>query len=225
MRVDSHGVVASLEFLQVQPAKRPAQGRPGRTSRSQKLTEWYAAGSGLAHFQGEPMVVKFSRRTVLNLPVGAAVLSLGARSSSSGACESGSGPDGCGLPTPAEAPFDTVVVLMMENRSFDHVLGWLPGANGRQKGLTYPDKHGIAQATWPLAPDFQCCRYLDPDHTWEGIRDQYADGQCDGFLRTPSAKVGDLFPIGYYREDDLPILSYRRCSAPRAVRLAHAREG
>jgi phospholipase C len=96
---------------------------------------------------------------------------------------------------------------MMENRSFDHVLGWLPGANGRQKGLTYPDKHGVAQATWPLAPDFQGCEYLDPDHTWEGIRDQYADGRCDGFLRTPSAKLGDLFPIGYYREDDLPILS------------------
>jgi phospholipase C len=27
------------------------------------------------------------------------------------------------LPPPHEAPFDTVVVLMMENRSFDHVLG------------------------------------------------------------------------------------------------------
>jgi phospholipase C len=26
-------------------------------------------------------------------------------------------------PEPSEAPFDTVVVLMMENRSFDHMLG------------------------------------------------------------------------------------------------------
>ena len=78
------------------------------------------------------MAVRFSRRTVLNLRVGAAALSLGARSSSSGACESASGPEGCALPAPAEAPFDTVVVLMMENRSFDHVLGWLPGANDRQ---------------------------------------------------------------------------------------------
>ena len=25
----------------------------------------------------------------------------------------------------SEAPFDTVVVVMMENRSFDHLLGWL----------------------------------------------------------------------------------------------------
>ncbi|MEO5766511.1 MAG: hypothetical protein ABIR52_14485 [Casimicrobiaceae bacterium] len=26
----------------------------------------------------------------------------------------------CALPAPQSAPFDTVVVLMMENRSFDH---------------------------------------------------------------------------------------------------------
>ncbi len=26
---------------------------------------------------------------------------------------------------PSESPIDTVVVLMMENRSFDHFLGWL----------------------------------------------------------------------------------------------------
>jgi len=38
---------------------------------------------------------------------------------------------------PSDAPFDAVVVLMMENRSFDHLLGWLPGANGRQRGLAF----------------------------------------------------------------------------------------
>lgn len=110
------------------------------------------------------------------------------------------------LPEPGAAPFDTVVVLMMENRSFDHLLGWLPGADGRQQGLVYLDKHDREHMTWPLAPDFQGCGYLDPDHTWQGILEQYADGRCDGFLRTPSATIGDLFPIGYYREGDLPIL-------------------
>src|SRR4029434_1444941 len=34
---------------------------------------------------------------------------------------------------------------------------------------------------------------------------QYNGARCAGFLRTPNA--GDRFPIGYYREDDLPILS------------------
>lgn len=100
---------------------------------------------------------------------------------------------------------DHIVVLMMENRSFDHMLGWLPGANGHQQGLVYADTQGVAHATWPLAPDFQGCKYEDPDHTWQGIAIQYADGRCDGFLRT--AKVGDRFPIGYYGKDDLPILS------------------
>ncbi|HVQ11074.1 MAG TPA: alkaline phosphatase family protein, partial [Methyloceanibacter sp.] len=109
------------------------------------------------------------------------------------------------LPTPGDAPFDTVVVLMMENRSFDHLLGWLPEANGRQQGLSYLDKDGTAHETWPLGPDFQGCAYDDPDHTWPGIALQYADGRCDGFLQT--AKVGDRFPIGYYREDELPIMS------------------
>src|SRR6201996_3186611 len=40
------------------------------------------------------------------------------------------------VPDPKNLPLDTIVVLMMENRSFDHYLGWLPGADGRQAGLT-----------------------------------------------------------------------------------------
>jgi len=34
-----------------------------------------------------------------------------------------------------------VVVLMMENRSFDHFLGWLPGADGRHD-LTFRSTDG-----------------------------------------------------------------------------------
>jgi len=110
-----------------------------------------------------------------------------------------------GLPRPGDAPFDTVVVLMMENRSFDHVLGWLPGANGRQAGLSYADTHGVVHATYPLAPEWQGCTLSDPDHSWQGTATQHANGRCDGFLKT--APVGDRFPIGYYRKNDLPILA------------------
>jgi hypothetical protein len=52
---------------------------------------------------------------------------------------------------PSDAPFDTVVVLMMENRSFDHAPGWLCAANGRRQGLRYTDTKGIEHETWPLA--------------------------------------------------------------------------
>lgn len=152
------------------------------------------------------MSSKITRRDFLAISAGVSALGLNGCGGSADPCiTTADGKVNCALPQPNEAPFDTIVVLMMENRSFDHLLGWLPGANGRQQGLMYADTQGAAQATWPLAPDFQGCAYEDPDHTWPGIAIQYADGRCDGFLKT--AKVGDRFPIGYYVKDDLPILS------------------
>jgi phospholipase C len=104
------------------------------------------------------------------------------------------------LPSPRNLPIDTFVVLMMENRSFDHYLGWLPGADGRQAGLTFTDAHGVAHATHRLVDLYQSCGYLDPDHSWEGGRTELDGGRMDGFLRADS----DVFCIGYYTERDLP---------------------
>src|SRR4051794_13532365 len=47
------------------------------------------------------------------------------------------------LPSPGASGIDHIVVVMMENRSFDHFLGWLPGADGKQAGLTYVDRYAI----------------------------------------------------------------------------------
>src|SRR3954465_10769548 len=74
------------------------------------------------------------------------------------------------LPAPKNLPIDTFAVLMMENRSFDHYLGGLPGAGGRQAGLTFTDKQGRSLATQRLAPDWQGCAHPDPDHSWDGGR-------------------------------------------------------
>jgi phospholipase C len=41
------------------------------------------------------------------------------------------------LPAPTRSGINHVVVVMMENRSFDHLVGWLPHADGEQAGLTY----------------------------------------------------------------------------------------
>jgi len=96
-----------------------------------------------------------------------------------------------------------VVLVMMENRSFDHFLGWLPQADGRQAGLSYADKAGTRHATYPLAPDYQGCGHPDPDHSYEGGRVEYDDGKCDGWLR---AGTNDVYSIGYYKERDLAFL-------------------
>ena len=110
------------------------------------------------------------------------------------------------LPNPSTAPFDHVVVLMMENRSFDHFLGWLPGSDGIQDGLAYWDTSKPAKLypTYQLAPDYQGCGYADPDHSWEGGAKQLNGGKLDGFLQT--AAPDDTFPIGFYSEDTVPVL-------------------
>jgi len=108
-----------------------------------------------------------------------------------------------GLPKPDKSGIKHVVVAMMENRSFDHFLGWLPGADGRQAGLVYTDSLGNAFETHPLAPDFQGCSHPDPDHSYAGGRIEYDNGLCDGWLR---AGTNDTFAIGYYTQNDLPFL-------------------
>ena len=106
-----------------------------------------------------------------------------------------------GLPDPASSGIDHVVVVVMENRSFDHFLGWLPGADGRQAGLTFTDAIGAAHSTFPLAPDFQGCAYTNPDNSFAGGRLEYNEGACDGWLR-----ANGLLSIGYYRSEDLSFL-------------------
>jgi phospholipase C len=103
------------------------------------------------------------------------------------------------LPSPRSSGIDHIVVVMMENRSFDHMLGWVPGADGRQAGLVYTDEAGVEHATYPLAPDFQGCGHPDPDHSYDGGRVQFNNGACDGFLR---AGASDEYAIGYYTEAD-----------------------
>lgn len=105
------------------------------------------------------------------------------------------------LPQPADSGIEHIVLVMMENRSFDHFLGWLPGADGRQAGLSYRDKAGTAHPTHHLAPNFQGCGFADPDHSFTGARVEYDNGACDGWLRTGK---NDLYSIGYYTRRDLP---------------------
>jgi phospholipase C len=105
-------------------------------------------------------------------------------------------------PKPQNTEIKHVIVLMMENRSFDHMLGWLPGADGRQEAV-YPDRDGTLVPTHALAPDYQGCGHPDPDHSWAGGRVELNNGACDGWL---VAGNNDAYAIGYYGPSDLPFL-------------------
>lgn len=104
------------------------------------------------------------------------------------------------LPAPDSSGISHIVVMMMENRSFDHFLGWLPRANGRQAGLTYLGSNGQPHSTFALATNtltgnFQGCGMQDPDHSFEGGRVEFDNDACDGW-RKNGANPADDFSIG-----------------------------
>ncbi len=114
------------------------------------------------------------------------------------------------FPRPRELPIDTFVVLMMENRSFDHYFGWHPRADAVNNGLRYPSLDGSQSfATHRLTPDFQGCAFRDPDHGWDGGRHQYDGGKLDGFYSGNDQGTGsDEYALGYYLKQDLGFLPW-----------------
>lgn len=120
-----------------------------------------------------------------------------------------------------ECPIDTIVVLMMENRSFDHYLGWLAdderyleagrsrhgarfAVDGRQR-QTFTAVDGTAVDTYHLPtaggpnPWRGCGGHPDPGHGWESGRAQ----RDHGFLAEGSGN--DEYALGYFGEADLPV--------------------
>jgi phospholipase C len=78
---------------------------------------------------------------------------------------------GSGLPASRNVPIDDFVVLMMENRSFDHYFGWLADADGLQQqsftdpaGNSVPTRHFSTLGTGGM--EYKGCGHPDPGHGW-----------------------------------------------------------
>ncbi|HEX4460106.1 MAG TPA: alkaline phosphatase family protein [Polyangia bacterium] len=103
------------------------------------------------------------------------------------------------------ASIDTIVVLMMENRSFDHYLGSLALAEGKPfDGLTgnewNPDPSGNKVYVAPL-PNLTPA---DPPHDWDPAHQQWDNGANDGFvIAHAGADQNDV--MGYYMRSQLPV--------------------
>ena len=107
---------------------------------------------------------------------------------------------GLGLNT--NSPVDHIVVVMMENRSFDHFLGWVPGA-AAERDLTFYDDEGVAHQTRHWAPDYSGCDFNDPGHGWGAGRTELGGEARDnsGFIKGDN----DEFALGWYDATDLPV--------------------
>jgi len=92
---------------------------------------------------------------------------------------------------------DHVVVVMLENRSFDHMLGYLslsgrrpeidglrPGLANQYQGRTYPVHHLDVTALG-----------MDPDHSSEAIDQQVAGGHMSGFVASAPGRPQHLLAV------------------------------
>jgi phospholipase C len=167
----------------------------------------------------------FSRRTLLGGALaGAAAVGL-APGTASAASQSRSKPPGPGtLPNP-NAPagtdqlplIDNIVIVMLENHSYDNILGMM---QGRGDGFVLgPDGKPTASNPWPKNSVFPppskkavlhafpmpnvCQEPGHPWNTWEAAKVSFAGGSNAGFVKSQSGPVS----MGYFDPSVLPFVN------------------
>lgn len=104
-------------------------------------------------------------------------------------CKDGGGDTGSVLP----GSIDTIVLCMMENRSFDHVFGSYSllegrtGVDGFLASHQCPDLDGVMHGPSVLP---EPCTTPDPPHGWGSWERQFKDGAMTGFIEEYQASRG-----------------------------------
>jgi len=105
---------------------------------------------------------------------------------------------GTSVPLGDQIPIDHFVILMQENRSFDHYFGTMPGVEGFPETYSNPNANGD-----PVKPfhETQLC-IEDVAHSWNASHLQYDGGKNDGFVLTndPNGERA----VGYFDGNDIP---------------------
>ncbi|NCG18466.1 MAG: phosphoesterase [Rhodobacterales bacterium] len=106
---------------------------------------------------------------------------------------------------------DVVVVVMMENRSFDHYLGHRSlnegdtEVDGLTDGLSNPHPDGSTIAPFKTGVD---CVY-DPPHSWSSCHEQFNEGANDGFVSEFYGRTTTQAheAMGYHDREMIPTLN------------------
>jgi len=103
-------------------------------------------------------------------------------------------------PTARQFPIRHVIVMMKENRSFDHLLG---ESFGEPPTFSNPDLSGNAVLAFHLPTT---CVADDPDHQAVAMTQGLAGGAMTGFVASAAASTGTdgHFVMGHYAPTDLP---------------------
>ncbi|HZO14560.1 MAG TPA: alkaline phosphatase family protein [Polyangiaceae bacterium] len=123
---------------------------------------------------------------------------------------------GASYPNGDAIPVDHIIIVMQENRSFDHYFQKLP-AYGQPDVDVAPDAFSNPDSDGnpvPIFRDTQYC-FVDTNHSWAGTHRQINGGAMDGFAvsneghhENPMTGRLELLSgaraMGYYDERDLP---------------------
>jgi phospholipase C len=112
----------------------------------------------------------------------------------------------------SQIPIDTVVIVMMENRSFDHLLGNLPHAGQPDVDVADPNVTNPDPSGAPVKRFHQTSMcFNDTAHGWPAVHRELNGGAVDGFViaNAPPYDKEDGAPdgvraMGYYDETDVP---------------------
>lgn len=127
------------------------------------------------------------------------------------ACGTDDGNGGSAAPLlPEELDIETIIVVMMENRSFDHYFGSLSlrenrAVDGLRRGFSNPRRDDSLIEPFQMA--LRCV--ADPPHGFGSSHVQVNDGANDGFVREHARRVGDEHGdevMGYHVREQLPFL-------------------
>lgn len=108
-----------------------------------------------------------------------------------------------------------VIVIMRENRSFDHYLGAYPDDLDRREqhvklvdsDAKNPDPRHNGEMVGRFPTNQYCSRGGDPDHEWNAAHLAFDNGKLDGFIaasNTNDVNSGGCFAMAYFTRENLP---------------------
>ena len=108
-----------------------------------------------------------------------------------------------------------VVVMMQENRSFDHYFGTMPGVRGfgdtsvSRKVFFQPDASNPDKFLLPFHADTKTTAAQalpSTSHSWQALHGSWANGKMDGFVSAhlQTDGVAGQYTMAYFERDDIP---------------------
>lgn len=111
----------------------------------------------------------------------------------------------------AAIPLKQLVIVMNENRSFDHYFGKL-STEGQPEALGFPATFTNKDAAGKVVAPFRqssTCPERSPPHSWDAMHAKWNNGKMDGFItQSDTSPSNGHYALGYLTKADLPFYNW-----------------